>query len=546
MAMHQGFDLSRFKKVASDGKTSTLQHSKGHEVKIAHKGLSPKMLEHLKGMPLHLAETGDVQGTDELPVITDIPEEAAPAPAAPAAAPEEEPLEQADTKEQPLSISVSPGNYTKAPQQPVPLEVTGTAHDDMTDHMKLSADAAAGLIHPNDIKKLYGKHDTLGRIGTMFGLMLSGAGSGLSHQPNLLMEMMNKELDRDLEAQKANKEGGRNFLSVASQMGLQKAQAGEHLMRTQNERIKGMGDAAATGSMLESFGVPDSGNVLTNYMNETHDILSHARAKSAALVTLPSVLSSMAPNNPRAQEYIQKVVAPAAQQEAAKTLDNGHAQAQEKMKSAQEQEDRTFNNPVDVHKLNRAIYSGGNMERRGFEPNLGSISPSERNALDEETGVIKKSRSTVRAYDEGVRQLFALGHGGQTPGLSEMGAGVAGLAGAIGSGGLLAAGAGALGHQAGKMGEKFFENDRNRILDNLRERLASNKNMSDTAKEALINSMVPNYWDKPEKYESIYNLGMQHLKDLENQETKKLDRYNREIPGLKSDFPVMTYRKKKK
>ena len=60
MTMHQGMDLSRFKKISGDKQSTTLRHSKGHEVKIAHKGLTDKMREHLNGMPVHLAEEGEV------------------------------------------------------------------------------------------------------------------------------------------------------------------------------------------------------------------------------------------------------------------------------------------------------------------------------------------------------------------------------------------------------------------------------------------------------------------------------------------------------
>ena len=38
MPMHQGFDLSQFKKVSSDAKSTTMRHSNGHEVKIVHSG----------------------------------------------------------------------------------------------------------------------------------------------------------------------------------------------------------------------------------------------------------------------------------------------------------------------------------------------------------------------------------------------------------------------------------------------------------------------------------------------------------------------------
>lgn len=46
-------DLSKFKKVASDGKTSTFRHYEGHELKVAHSKLSSKLRGQLESMPVH-------------------------------------------------------------------------------------------------------------------------------------------------------------------------------------------------------------------------------------------------------------------------------------------------------------------------------------------------------------------------------------------------------------------------------------------------------------------------------------------------------------
>ena len=52
MAMHRGFDLSRFKKISSDAKSTTMRHSNGHEVKIVHSGLSPGMRAQVDALPM--------------------------------------------------------------------------------------------------------------------------------------------------------------------------------------------------------------------------------------------------------------------------------------------------------------------------------------------------------------------------------------------------------------------------------------------------------------------------------------------------------------
>lgn len=55
------FDLAHFKKVASDGASTTLQHPQGHQIKIAHKVLTSKMREQLESLPAAkmMAEGGD-------------------------------------------------------------------------------------------------------------------------------------------------------------------------------------------------------------------------------------------------------------------------------------------------------------------------------------------------------------------------------------------------------------------------------------------------------------------------------------------------------
>jgi len=46
-------NLSKFKRVSSDKTTTTLRHDDGHEVKIAHSALSPKLRGHLASLPEH-------------------------------------------------------------------------------------------------------------------------------------------------------------------------------------------------------------------------------------------------------------------------------------------------------------------------------------------------------------------------------------------------------------------------------------------------------------------------------------------------------------
>lgn len=60
-------DFSKFKKVHEDHHSSTLMHPEGHQIKIAKSGLSPKLKEQLKKLPMHFDEGGGVP-TESIPL----------------------------------------------------------------------------------------------------------------------------------------------------------------------------------------------------------------------------------------------------------------------------------------------------------------------------------------------------------------------------------------------------------------------------------------------------------------------------------------------
>lgn len=75
-------------------------------------------------------------------------------------------------------------------------------------------DLSNGHITPKTYGDLFADRGTLGKIGMIFGMLLSGAGSGLSGQPNVLLHMLDKQIDNDMEAQKQSKANAHNFLNL--------------------------------------------------------------------------------------------------------------------------------------------------------------------------------------------------------------------------------------------------------------------------------------------------------------------------------------------
>ena len=339
MSMYQGLDLSRFKKLASDKKTTTLRHSKGHELKIAHSSLSPEMrtqIESLKcaqcdgvgcncGGAVKMAKGGSVPYAGAVPRDTFedtphalIPDDAKvqtafprgsfieeqapnmifdskwkdyqqppdvvpaemtdsymkqgsakappsksaydltagnssggatsakgaayqpPATAAPTAAPtlaptaaptaaptDDQPLEPTDFGAEPTlqetpkvdGLSYFQGDYMPVEREAPPdPDLPAKVEQHLNQQSEMFAnELAAGHIHPKTISDLYGSKDTLGKIGMIFGLMVSGAGSGLAHQTNAALDLINKELDRDLEAQKASNTNAQSWYNYTLQ-----------------------------------------------------------------------------------------------------------------------------------------------------------------------------------------------------------------------------------------------------------------------------------------------------------------------------------------
>jgi hypothetical protein len=57
----KGLNLSQFKKISSDSKSTTLKHPEGHKIVIAHHALSPQHKKQLSEIPTKYAEGGDVE-----------------------------------------------------------------------------------------------------------------------------------------------------------------------------------------------------------------------------------------------------------------------------------------------------------------------------------------------------------------------------------------------------------------------------------------------------------------------------------------------------
>lgn len=218
-------NLRGFKKTHEDDEKAILQNQRGHEITLAKKQLSKGHLESLKKLPLYKAgggETPEPGGDDTGPVPLQAPE---PTPEEPVAEEQTAPAAPA-TQATPLPApNIGPvANGEEYANSLKPEEYAASHAQQMNQEDALYAqDLKNGHIKPQTYKDMLHSTGTMGKVGTLFGLLLSGAGSGLAHQPNMVLEMMNKEIDRDLDAQKNSKENALKYYQLNLQHQLNKA-----------------------------------------------------------------------------------------------------------------------------------------------------------------------------------------------------------------------------------------------------------------------------------------------------------------------------------
>lgn len=65
----------------------------------------------------------------------------------------------------------------------------------------LAQDLASAKVDPD---RMWNEKSTGGKIASILGILVSGIGSGMARQENLALKLLNQQIDRDIDAQKAN------------------------------------------------------------------------------------------------------------------------------------------------------------------------------------------------------------------------------------------------------------------------------------------------------------------------------------------------------
>lgn len=536
-------DLSSLKKASQDQKIAVLIHPDGHKVHIAIGALSPAMRKKLDDMPLHKSGDGEEpeQAVVEAPSAAeddDEPNYAGVAGAADAAT---------------LGATPHAPQDSTLPDQPasVPPEDTGSGHVDkdgtivsvapriqqkIADTLGFAQDMSMGHIQPKTYHDLYNDKSFLGKTGTIMGLLLSGAGSGLTHQPNAVMDMMNKQIENDFQAQKDNQANKRSWYQLT--LDHARNEAGNALTNAQTslEQQKG----AAQKYINQQTGI-DTGDIDTDGIN---------RATIGVLQNDQNNINLMQPGPLRDQAQAQhdNILVPAmtksmkqriVQNESRKAFVAANTPQQQKSNPPPSKGAPESGKKYDAYDKNK--YAA--MVQKGkFAPNApNAISPQESSAIDDEAKRLETNRDNLADADDVFNKIQALKNGGQVPisGLiSGLGTGLAGLAGSVmGPTGAMAAGAAGnlLTRGAGESVQQYFERGRNVLKEAFKARVG--KNMSEEDKEKLANSILPNYADTPETEREAHNQLVEHFASNPDEHAPVMER-----KGLKYPIPKYAYK----
>jgi hypothetical protein len=419
----------------------------------------------------------------------------------------------------PQAVGLPAPTQPAAPQEiPPGLGITGD--EKLKEHMQTAYDMASGAVTPMTYKQLYGKEDTLGKVGTLFGLLVGGMGSGLTHQPNVVLDMMNKEIERDVEAQQKNKDNGRNFISLNHAKNLAQAQILEHQINAARNNLTGSIEAEKFDQYLKSIGKDPTAAAALKKRAEAAwapidgDITTR-------LATIDAV-KKIAPNNPTAQAVAGEFEKDQ-HQRALKKLKDGHEQVKTQL-----QTDANRPSIVDTDKL-FAGRDAGRVTPEGLAYAAGAIPQADIDTIQKsELPAANENRNNFYNWDDSFRKLSDMPLAGQAPGVSAGLTAVAGGLGAYLGGPLSGVISGGVSHAAGQITQGAFENKRNTEKNILMAKFGKGK-------EDEIESILPSWNDTPESMEEKYRKGREFFYSNEN--TPVLDSYKKKIKGLKREFP---------
>jgi len=477
------------------------------------------------------------------------PAQAAPAQAAPA--PQTAPVAETPAQPQaPVQSTGASGVYKFNPDEPAnPVEVeepgegvapaaaTAVALTPAEEAQKraqhyddFANDLKYGKITPKTYADLFAEKSTLGKIGTLFGLMLAGIGSGITGQPNSVLSMMDRQIERDVEAQKQNQANKQNWYSMAL----------EH-ERNQPENMAKMAEASKAFSEAE-FADWNNTKAGVDRMVAHNDAINYATL--AVIQSQQDAINKMpaGPQKDAYQNQLTNVLMPAAM---ARITQRNQETAEKKKaieiinpipaKKPNPPPSKGVADPnkdysaVDEPRLNSMIQMGQFTGKDIVDPKTGkfiAIAPQMRDPVLKEKALLEQNRQNLALVNQISHALSDLPKAGQTPGVKELvsslGTAAGTIAGAAGSGGLGGVMAAGLSNMVSRnAGEKIQDwVDRNRGI-----KIQELKNILGPGVD--VESMLPSWQDvqNPERMAAIHKSMMDYFKTREAERAPNLRRY---------------------
>lgn len=400
-----------------------------------------------------------------------------------------------------------------------------TPHEDSVQRnlqdIYLANDLKGNAIKPETYHDLWAKNadgsdkGTLSKIGSLFALMLAGAGSGLAHQSNSVMDMWNNQINRDVDAQKSTSKGRQSFYALAMQR--------ENNIAN-NEKTR----AETEGQLAGNYGKQIL-NERDQYANDVIPGLKHlgatAQARNASWLFSvqhqQDIVNNMAdgPAKVMAQNQIDTVVRPRAMAEIAKN--NAELeQAKSLVNVVRPDPAAKLAAPSDPRgpAVNEKLLESKRVIGAIDPNNPAGIPPAEMPAITAARNSVQQNRANLADWMDMYKDLQNTKNAGQVPLVTGANKAIAGLAAGIGTGleGLVGGlGGGALGSgvAAGVSSlADLYERKRNAYADSFKHRLGANYSTDD--KNKIINALFPSWVDKPND-PTFWNNGMQHFKSNE-------------------------------
>lgn len=386
------------------------------------------------------------------------------------------------------------------------------------DEMAFAGDLGEGKIHPKTYSEWAHDKGTSGRIGTIFGLLLSGAGSGLSHQPNAAMEMMNKEIERDFEAQKQNQTNRQSWYKMAmeheryqAENALTRAHAAGVDFENMSKEQKALFDKWQNRQVgvTEMLGTSAGLNYSTTaYLRMMQDEINKMPAGPAKEMMQQRYNQEVVPFfTQKMQMRTADAVGKKALVNATNPLPSGLPKKGGNKKVSDEKRYQAA--PVaDMSGIQRGIQLG-----RVSPFARGAVLPEDGSAVLKEVGDVQQIRRAGKRWEEAYNKLNNLPHKGES---------ASGLAASYGTKflgaipGVHGEGAEALGNEA----KRRFERERAAIINGLKSSLPAG-----TADEraGLVEAYLPRWGDSSAVEKTTFEGGLKHFRDLER--TPTLDKY---------------------